>query len=229
MEWGKLIISLVTILLGGGIVGQLIMFFVKRSDEIKEKERDFYIVVYNKLCEYYSSLENLLLDSRKEIHNQIIMAEQSHTASENNMNQVNQLLKVIKSRERKCRKGGKPVNEICDKCISERQLVEDLYNESRKLQQGVKESVACIDNYWENNYENAYTILASYSNIKNFVYLRKDCDKMLIKAVKEIDKNTRDLCHGLSFKSLAEWDFEDALINQICTISVTLQLISKQL
>ena len=229
MEWGKLIMTLVTILLGGGIAGQLIMFFIKRHDDKKEKRREFYLVVYNKLCECYSSLEKLLLDACKDVHDHIAQTETFHSVSDNNLNQIDKLLKVIKSRERKCGKKGKPSSEICTICFSERQQVTDLYNESRKLQQDAKESLSCVENYWEKNYEKAYSVLATYTNIENFVYSRKDCDKTIIKAIRLIDRNTRELCHGLSFKPISEWDFEDELIKQMSAISVTLQLISKQL
>lgn len=229
MDWGTLIISIIGLLLGGGIVGQLIMFFVKRSDEKKEKERDFYRVIYHKLCDYYSSLEEMRLNCYKEIHKHGTLTEKSHTKAEENLLRIDKLLKSIKSRERKCRRYGKPDSEICSKCNSDRQFVVDLHDESKALQQEAANNLDLIDNYWSNHYEQTYSILSSYANMENFIYARKGCDNKILACIRIIDQCTRSMCSNLSFKKSSDWDFEDALIKQTASISVALKYISERL
>lgn len=229
MDWSAWILALAGILFGGGMLGQLIMFLIKRHDEKKEREREFYRTIYNKLCEYYSALEILRLNCYKEVHKHVALTEKSHSKANDNLLKIDSLLKTIRSRERKCRKNGKPSSETCDKCNSDRQLVKELYDESRKLQQEASNNLELIDNYWSNNYEQTYSVLTSYANMENFIYAKKGCDKKIMTLIRIIDKATNSMCSSLSFKSLDKWDFEDEMIKQISAISVTLQLISKQL
>ena len=229
MDWSAWILAIAGVLFGGGMLGQLIMFFIKRHDEKKESERDFYLVIYNKLCEYYSALENMRLNCYKEVHNRVTLTEKSHSKAGENLSKIDSLLKTIKSQERKCGKSGKPSSETCVKCNSDRQLVKELYDESRKLQQEASDNLELIDNYWSNNYEQTFSVLTSYANIENFIYAKKGCDKKVVTLIRIIDKATSNMCSGLSFRPLDKWNFEDEMIKQVSAISVTLQLISKQL
>ena len=142
---------------------------------------------------------------------------------------IDKLLKSIKSRERKCRRYGKPDSEICSKCNLDRQFVVDLHDESKALQQEAANNLDLIDNYWSNHYEQTYSILSSYANMENFIYARKGCDNKILACIRIIDQCTRSMCSNLSFKKSSDWDFEDALIKQTASISVALKYISERL
>lgn len=229
MDWGNLILALAGILFGSGIIGQLIMFFVKRYDEKNEKDREFYRIVYNKLRDYCSALEHMLLTCLKESHNYATHTGNVHSRLDDNISKIEQLQKSIKSRERKCKKNGKPDKVVCEQCNSERKLMGELFDECQKLQQEAENKIELMANYWSNNYEQTYTALASYVNIENLLYSKKGCDKKIVSCIRAIDKSTLHMCRCLSFKPSPELDFEESIIKQMSLIDVTLQLISKQL
>ena len=56
MECNPWLLSLAGILFGGCMIGQLVIFFVKRHDKKNEETQNFYRVIYNTLCEYHSTL-----------------------------------------------------------------------------------------------------------------------------------------------------------------------------
>lgn len=229
MDWGNLILALAGILFGGGALVQGIEFFVKRCDEKKErkeeKQRVFYRSIHKKLCEYYSALDNLRLNSYKDIHKSVgLNAKTKETVTE-----IDKLDKTIMSRKRKCDKQGPPNKAMCDRCYADRQRLQQLYDESQTLLNESNNNLDIVNNYWTINYEQAFSLFTLYSNLENLILENKDCDIKVAGCIRVIDKGTRSLCHDLSINSKSRHDFEDELIKQISTIYVCLRLISEHL
>lgn len=61
MEW----LAIAGTLFGGGMVGKLIEFFIKRYDEKKKSYKEVYLKIHKKLCSYSQDLQNIFLDSVK--------------------------------------------------------------------------------------------------------------------------------------------------------------------
>ena len=229
MEWSSVLLSLAGIIFGGGMIGELFIFFVKRCDKKKEKMQEFYIIIYKKLCEYHSVLEEVRFKFNIEIYQHVKLTESSNIAIDNNLAKIDNLAKSIKSYKRKCKKNGKPDNEVCDKCCSERRLIIELYNTYQRLLQESHTRMDAIKNYWRDNYEYTFSTIAPYSNIENYVYAKNGCDIKVQNIVRKIDIATNEIRGCLSSKSLSIWDFNNKIIIQLVNINNALQLISRKL
>lgn len=94
MECNELIefvLSIVAIIFGGGVLGKLIEFFVKRSDEQKANKIDLYKNLYNQLCKYSSWLEFTLLDYFKNVHSHCNTIEGKCNVIKEKIAQINTL------------------------------------------------------------------------------------------------------------------------------------------
>ncbi|MGM9764026.1 MAG: hypothetical protein ACI3ZQ_08410 [Candidatus Cryptobacteroides sp.] len=226
MDW---ILALAGILFGGGMIGQIVMYFIKRADEKKKAEQDYYRVIYNKLIEYCSALENLLLTCFKENHKYASLTESANSLIDDNISKIEKLQTSIETRVRSCLKNGKPSDNICKECHSEQQLMEKLLDECKTTRQEAYSKIELMENYWHNNLEQTFSVISSYVNIENLLYSRKGCDNNVISCIKFIDKATLKICRCLSFRSSSESDFEDGLIKQIGVINGALKIISEHL
>lgn len=229
MEWNSVLLSLAGILFGGGMVGQLVVFFVKRRDEKKEKTQEFYRVIYNKLCEYHSTLEEMRIMFNNDIYKHVKLTETTCSAIEDNLQKMNNLVKSIKSNKRQCKKNTKIEDNLCNKCSYERNLGMELNEANRKLLQESHANMDIINNYWRDNYEHTFSTIASYSNIENYIYAKNGCDKSIQMIVRKIDNFTNEICGYLPSKSLDIWDFDNIIIKQLGNINDALQLISRHL
>lgn len=151
MDWGTLPISLAGIVFGGGMIGQLIMFFIKRSDEKKAQKREFYRMIYNKLCDYNTTLENIRLNCFKEVHQYGVHTDAANSTINDNLQKIDQLIKNIQSYKRKCRKNENPDCSLCNKCSSDRQLLKELDDRNQELLQKADNYIELMKNYWSNN------------------------------------------------------------------------------
>lgn len=229
MEWNPGLLSLAGILFGGGMIGQLVIFFVKRHDKKNEETQKFYRVIYNKLCEYHSTLEEMRIMFNKDIYKHVKLTESTCSVIEDNLQKINGLIKSIKSNKRKCRKNTKTDNNLCNKCSFERNLGMELNDVNRKLLQESQTNMDIINNYWRDNYEHTFSTIASYSNIENYIYAKNGCNKSIQMIVRKIDKSTNEICGYLPSKSLDIWDFDNIIIKQLGNINNALQLISRHL
>ena len=168
MECNELIefvLSIVAIIFGGGVLGKLIEFFVKRSDEQKANKIDLYKNLYNQLCKYSSWLEFTLLDYFKNVHSHCNTIEGKCNVIKEKIAQINTLKKQVASFHRKCKKG-KYNEETCQLCTQKRKELSCLF-ETLNLEYVTIENLSSNKfNYWMYHSEQIQKGLCDYMNMR---------------------------------------------------------------
>lgn len=223
MEW---ILAFAGILFGGGMIGNLIIFFIKRHDDNKSKQKDIYKKVYEKLCSYKTLLEKLMLDYYKYCN--ILSKGVEHKANNiyNNIEQIERLRKQIKKQEKKCKKEGVDENN-CIVCEKMRANLLQLYNDVSLNYSISNELIDECKNYWTNHDEDITSITNNNMNIHNYLLVCKD--KNINNSLYNIDINTIKIHGCLYAKKDNEKIIIDLILKQMELIEYSLVLLSKRL
>ncbi len=222
MEW---ILAIAGILFGGGMIGNLIIFFVKRYDENKSKQKDIYKKVYEKLLDYITHIEQSLLEYYK-YHNKI--ATDISNAKDNTdeiVKQIDDYRRQIKKYERMCKKNG--INEDnCTHCKQIRSKLLHLYDNLDKNYTDSKEAFTAYTNYWNDNEESISSLINNNMNIHHYLSVCKD--KKIKKVLFDIDLNTikihKTLYNEKNYKKLP-----DIISKQMELLEYSLIILSNKL
>lgn len=88
----NILIAIAGIVFGGGMIGQLIMFFVKRNDEMKAKKNDYLRILLNKISDYGKFINDQMIHSikylRADLKSTIVNTELVQNANSDFENQV---------------------------------------------------------------------------------------------------------------------------------------------
>lgn len=229
MDWRAWILAIAGVLFGGGMLGQLIMFLIKRHDEKKEREREFYLALYNKLCAYKTVLEQMLLNQFKEVHVQAEIADKAYAQAGKMRPIIDSLLESIESQQNICRQKGVPNQAECEACNAKRQAVVQMYDEYTAIQTNADVAFDSMQSYWKNNFDFAHSAVAEYVNIHNCLFLNRKCESVLSRLVHKIDRQSMEICNALFSSRQSNSAIDQLLIDQVGTIYLTLNQLSKNL
>ena len=209
-------------ILGGGMLGQLIMFFTKRHDEKKAKRIVVYNSVHAKLSKYNNILTEILLDFFRKNNIRMNKIEESLDLIECKANK--KLIRTIKRQHRECKKGEYPGREICDKC-------QQIRLELREIDEKLSETESMIKqnrNYWQHNYDEVKSLIVPYMNISNdFIPVSKFKTK-LRNAIRDVDNQSACLLTYLLGKHEDEMTgFPNEIIKQMEKIAIALYYFPK--
>lgn len=221
MEW---ILSIAGIFFGGGLIGQLIIFFVERHDKKKNNRIEHYRVIYDKLCNYTNDIENLFLESLKFYMNLYPKVKGEREQVEERNIEIKELINSIEKIKRKCKKG-KVNSFLCNECQQKREKLPLLHQEMKEKLDNVKGLLDIQKNYWKNNNQVVSSVIANNINIHNYLLARKIKDKKLSNAIGLVDLHTLKIYGSL----VDEENLPHLLIDQMIRIKSALGLLSKKI
>lgn len=222
MEWFLVIAGT---LFGGGMLGKLIEFFIKRYDEKKKSYKEVYLKIHKKLCSYSQDLQNIFLDSVKNCTGVKEDVRQKLDIVRKYKEEIKRLDSQIKRQESKCKKQ-KTNNDNCIECDNKRKrrliaydAMQKELNESDLLLQQLK--------YWAINDDVVCEIIVKYTSLHNYILACNVKNNKIYKGLENIDFQTSKMLMGI-YRGEKE-NFADLLIKQIENIDKVLVLISKEL
>lgn len=224
VEW---ILSIAGILFGGGMLGQLIMFLIKRHDEFNANKQKIYRQLYDKLYSYQSSLENTLLDFYKHISNSIDIFNVEKKKIRQDVNETKFLIKQIASQYKKCKKNCEH-NGQCEQCKKMKARVSELFQIIDKEIENAELVTQTADDYWNINKETFCKIINENLNIHAALHLVGKKDKKLLSIINKIDTQTFLLFRKLFRVKGEEYDFQLAIVSQIDNIEKSLTILSNK-
>lgn len=216
------VLSIAGIIFGGGMIGQLIMFFVKRYDEKQEKLFDLYHIIYEKLCNYKNQLSLLVLEFLSFCDKQLKYINEMQNTTDTNISQLEGMIKTMKEVERKCR-NGKFNENLCKKCQQIQERLPQLYNDIEEKRTIIKEQLETQQDYWNINADKISSIIISNINIHNFISTREISNKNISKSIKDIDLYTLKINSSLHDNR----ELPNMLIAQMEKIEHVLALLTK--
>lgn len=225
IEW---FLTIAGILFGGGMLGQLIMFFVKRNDEIASKKKEIYKDLYNRLVRYESTLQNILLQFFKHTSSYLDKIKQKNNKINDYITEIETSSKRIKSFERKCKNKG-CTDEMCVLCNSIRQRISELFSLIGIEQTACKNMSDMQIEYWKNNFESISNIISDNMNFRNIFLTVENKDKRIYSLVDKVDKQSFILFSTLLSAKGNEQTFQLAVISQMENIERCLIALSKKL
>ena len=92
MERYELLLSLAAIIFGGGMLGRLIEFFVKRRDDQNSKKMALYKRLYDKLCDYNTLLLSSVMDFITYIESTKLEIDDNSNAIKEKMSEIKTLI-----------------------------------------------------------------------------------------------------------------------------------------
>ena len=230
IDW---VISIAGIIFGGGMIGQLIQFFVKRHDAAHDQKLKVYIELYSKLTKYKSLLENSLLASFKHISDTICSIQGNNEVLKEGINEVQTLMKKLKYKIKACyqKTGFSQKNcskNNCNECKMISSRISELFEILDKEQDSFKQTSLAQSEYWKNNYEHIYNVISDNLNIHDILHLAGQKDKKLLTSINNVDIQTRYLFKELLTADGENVDFQMGIQKQLKNIEHSLVLLSKK-
>lgn len=225
MEW---FLAIAGILFGGGMLGQLIIFFVKRHDELVNKKKEVYKDLYNRLVQYESTLQDILLHFFKHTSSFLNTIDQKNNKIDEYITEIETSSKRIRSLERKCKNKGCNT-EKCLECNLLRQRVPELFSLIGQEQADCKSISDKQIEYWQNNYENTSQVISNNMNFHNILLKVDYKNKKIFSLIDKIDKQSFRLFQTLLSAKGNEQNFQLAIITQMENIEYSLKVLSQKL
>jgi len=231
MNTGEIILSVAGIVFGGGMLGQLIIFFIKRHDEKKKKRIESYRDFYDKLSTYFNDISRFLLDFFNDRDVCVLMCEDKTTETEQRKAEVDNLLKQIKKLKRGCgRNGCIDINrENCIACSNARRQLLETYE---LLQQNLEETRLLLQHYksyWKENKGTIKELIYKNINLHNCLLASGRKERNLTKAVGEIDTLSLQIFSSILEEQNNEQKCLSLLTNQMSKIEITLHFLAKKI
>lgn len=220
-KWGPALLYLI----GSGAIWKLIEFLYKRYDNEKKELKEYYRIIYKKLCEYNSQLTNMVLASVKNDCQIINKITAQNNITEERLAEIDKIEAAIKRQERKCKKK-KADEETCNKCQQNREHLTQLINKLQIEHQSSKDLSRELSNYWEDNSNTVYSMISTNMNIYTYVLAKNVKDKNLHNAILNIDKFSLQIIKSIS---ISRNEFPNILITQMGNIEYALTLLSKKM
>ena len=225
----KIISYFAMLLFGGGMFGQLVMFYTKRHDEQKNKRVEFYRMVYDKLAKYYNTLNDILLSFSEHNSIQITKMKVKTSEIENTLPTIQKLDKEIKAQQRRCKKRGRPAEQICEQCNQKREKIIKLYEAVEVHKDEAESIIQDCNDYWKNNFVKIKEMLAPYLNIHNILMSGGKADKKLFDKIFKIDTQSLNMLYYMMGEQQGDVDFHKELTGQMSKITVVMAELSKKI
>ncbi len=225
----KLLLYIAMSILGSGMLGQLIMFFIKRHDEKKKKRIETYKDFYDKLSAYFNDISRFLLDFFNDKDVCMLMCEDKTSETEQREADVDKLLKQVKKLKRGCGKNGCIGKENCIACTNTRKQLRDTYE---SLQQNLEETRSLLQrykSYWKDNKDRIKELVYGNINLCNYLLASGKKEENLIKAVREIDDLSLQIFQSILGEQNNEQKCLSLLTNQMSKIEIVLHLLAKKI
>lgn len=222
MEW---LMTIAGIFFGGGMLGQLIMFFVKRHDAKVEKCKEQYHALHIKLCEYKDEICQILLEYYRTTNKLSEAIDEKDSLSSKYIADIENHLAQIKKQERKCKKQ-RANEDVCAQCNQRREQLPKLLEKLQEEQNATKGLFEQYRGYWRDNEEHLYKSFAKYLNLHNYLLANNIRDKRLYEKISEVDKQSLDILTPINKNRDG---FSKVLINLIETIEYALIMLSKKM
>ena len=222
MEW---IIAIAGILFGGGMLGQLIMFFVKRHDTKEEKRKEQYRVLHVKLCEYKDEICQILLEYYRTTNKLSDAIDEKDSLTSQYIVEIENHLAQIKKQERKCKKQ-RANEDVCTQCNQRREQLPKLLEHLQEEQNVTKGLFEQYRGYWKDNEEHLYKSFAKHLNLHNYLLANNIKDKRLYKKISDVDKQSLDILTPINKNRDG---FSKVLINIMESIEDALIMLSKKM
>lgn len=196
----NLFLTLAGIVFGGGLIGQLIMFFVKRNDEIKTIKNDCLRTILGKVNDYGKFVNDQMVHSIHFVKSNIHSGEQEistlHALVELEKCEVKQLGQIKKN----CSK--KNIRD-CEKCEA---LTESTNSRLKQIYE--KQDFMVFPNQTEVNkeFDNTFENLKSFNGMLNLLpqaYISKH--KHIVKMLGDLDLVTLNLMLSKKENTLEEY------------------------
>lgn len=221
----ELFLTIAGILFGGGMLGQLIMFFVKRHDEKAAKRREQYHALHVRLCEYKDEICRVLLEYYRATCKLSDVIDEKHNQTEKYLAEINDHLAQIKKQERRCKKQ-KANDDVCAQCKQRREELPQLLEILHKEHNEASGLLAQCNRYWDNNEEYLHKIITKYLNLHNYLISSNMQDKKICKTITDIDKQS--LCILTPMNKNRD-NFHETLIRLMVMIECAQVILSKKM
>lgn len=223
-----LVLKILLGVFGGGMLGQLIIFFTKRHDTQQNRRVEFYSMVYNRLAQYYNAINEILLCFSEYSNNQIIKIQSKNLDIDNSLSTLHKINKEIKLQQRKCKKGECPDTPICQQCQQKREGIIKLYQTIETQRDEAELIIQDCNDYWNNNFIRIKQTITPYLNIQNLLMSGGNVDKSLICDIVKIDTQSLYLLFHLPEES-QKIDFYKEFTAQLSLITTVLAKLSKKI
>lgn len=226
MNTGEVILSVAGILFGGGMLGKLIMFLIKRHDEKKKKRIESYRDFYDKLSTYFNDISRFLLDFFNDKDVCLLMCKDKTTETKRLKANVDNLSKQVKKLKRGCGKNGCIDKEKCIACSNARKQLQETYE---SMQQNLDEAESLLLLYWKENKGKIRELIYRNINLQNYLLASGKKERNLIKAVSEIDALSFQIFSSILEEQNNEQKCLLLLMNQMSKIENALHLLAKKI
>ncbi len=203
-------IAIAGILCGGGVISQLLIFFVKRSDEKRSMKSTFYRQVYNTLSDYSKNLYVTVSDFIRHNASVLDKAKQSEDTKSLLNDESNVLYETIQKQSRKCKKKGKPNPQVCELCQKNRERLTDLSNKLLEEQKRQDLLLSEHSHYWNTHLEDLKNIASKYSNFTAVISAEGIPKKIIKNAIGTLDIQTLKII-GIGLKDISD----DAIVGEL--------------
>lgn len=226
MNTGEVIFSVAGILFGGGMLGQLVMFFIKRHDEKKKKRIESYKDFYDKLSAYFNDINRFLLDFFNDKNVYLLMCKDKTAEAKQLKANVENLLKQVKKLKRGCGKNGCIDKEKCIACSNARKQLRETYE---SMQQNLEEAESLLLLYWKENKSKIKELIYRNINLHNCLLASGRKERNLTKAINEIDALSFQIFSSILEEQNNEQKCLSLMMNQVSKIEKALLLLAKKI
>lgn len=220
-NWGPALLYLI----GSGAIWKLIELFFKRYDGKKRELKEYYGIIYKKLCDYNSQLVDIVLASVKNDYQILNKISTQNNVTEERLAEIDKIKATIKRQERKCKKQ-KADEETCYKCQQSREHLTQLIDKLQIEHQLSKDLSKELSNYWEDNSNEVYSMISTNMNIHNYMLAKNVKDKKLYNAIQNIDTFSLQIMKSIC---MSRNELPNILITQMENIEHALILLSKKM
>lgn len=228
MERYELLLSLAAIIFGGGMLGRLIEFFVKRRDDQNSKKMALYKRLYDKLCDYNTLLLSSVMDFITYIESTKLEIDDNSNAIKEKMSEIKTLIEDVRAYQQNCKKKGcnKRTCEICTR----------KWGQLKKLDQQINQDILAneklilnIEEYWKKHSNDIYKRISGFINLHHIMCLIGYKENKLFTHIAKIDKQSLILSQILMGTRGFDKSLQSAIFAQIKNIEHCLILLSKMI
>ena len=224
----EFIITFIGIIFGGGMIGNLIQFFVKRQDEKKKSKRKFYRYLFFKLQTYQNDIYKLILEYIED-------TAKINESYDIGINKINKRIAKIQSMKRSLIVNQYRLDtfgqnkEIISKCKSIEEEISCNIESHTKEKEDLKNKLQDHFCFWYTNRKKVIKIISDNFNFKSMFLSNGNCNKKCLQKVAEIDKRSSNLLFLIhetkDYHSAKKYTSE--LISQMENINNALTVLSK--
>ena len=228
MEWYELLLSLAAIVFGGGVLGHLIVFFLKRNDEKNLKKIELYKRLYDKLCDYNTLLLTCVMDFITYIESTKLEIDGNSNAIEKKMLEIKTLIEEVRTFQKKCKKKGCN-KRICEICTRKWGVLNKLNQQINREVLVNEKLLLDIEEYWKKHSNDIYKRISDFINLHHIMCLIGYKEKKLFTHIAKIDKQSLVLSQVLMGTRGFDESLQSAIFAQIENLEHCLIMLSKKI